>query len=62
MPGDRHQSNTVFRDDDRGFCSWLDDHQDGYFINSFRSAACEAGPVSNQHGQAVAARPCWSGG
>jgi hypothetical protein len=29
-------SLTVFQDDDRGFFSWLDDHQDGYFINCER--------------------------
>lgn len=37
MPGDRQQSITVFRDDDRGFFGWLDDHQDGYFINTERT-------------------------
>ncbi len=27
---------TVFRDNDREFFQWLDEHQDGYFINSER--------------------------
>lgn len=31
------QSLTVFRDDDEGFSTWLDEHPDGYFINSERS-------------------------
>jgi hypothetical protein len=30
-------SVTVFRDDDDGFGTWLDEHPDGYFINSERS-------------------------
>jgi HB1, ASXL, restriction endonuclease HTH domain len=30
-------SVTVFREDDEGFGAWLDDHPDGYFINSERS-------------------------
>ena len=30
-------SLTLFRDDDEGFCAWLDEHPDGYFINSERS-------------------------
>jgi hypothetical protein len=29
-------SITVFRDDDEGFTAWLDEHPDGYFINSER--------------------------
>lgn len=31
------QTISVFRDDDRGFFRWLDDHPDGYFINSERN-------------------------
>jgi hypothetical protein len=28
---------TVFRDDDRGFFDWLDQHPDGYFVNTERN-------------------------
>ncbi|MGO9220542.1 MAG: HTH domain-containing protein [Streptosporangiaceae bacterium] len=31
------QTISVFRDDDPGFFQWLDDHPDGYFINSERN-------------------------
>src|SRR5882757_10004932 len=37
MLTDHPQTITVFRDDDPGFFRWLDDHQDGYFINSERN-------------------------
>jgi len=30
------QDLVLFRDDDNGFSSWLDDHPDGYFINTQR--------------------------
>lgn len=30
------QNVTIFRDDDRGFFSWLDGNPDGHFINSER--------------------------
>jgi HB1/ASXL restriction endonuclease-like protein with HTH domain len=36
MLTDPPQTISVFRDDDRGFFDWLDDHPDGYFINSER--------------------------
>jgi hypothetical protein len=36
MLTDHPQTISVFRDDDRGFFDWLDDHPDGYFINSER--------------------------
>lgn len=36
MLTDHPPSVTVFRDDDEGFFDWLDDHPDGYFINSER--------------------------
>jgi hypothetical protein len=31
------RSITLFQDDDSGFFAWLNDHPDGYFINSERS-------------------------
>ncbi len=31
------QGVTLFRDDDTGFFTWLDDNPDGYFINTERS-------------------------
>jgi hypothetical protein len=37
MLTDHPQSLSVFRDDDEGFSAWLDEHPDGYFINSERS-------------------------
>jgi hypothetical protein len=37
MLTDHPQTITVFRDDDPGFFRWLDDHPDGYFINSERN-------------------------
>jgi hypothetical protein len=37
MLTDHPQTITVFRDDDPGFFCWLDDHPDGYFINSERN-------------------------
>jgi hypothetical protein len=41
MLTDHPQAITVFKDDDRGFFGWLDDNQDGYFIN------CERNPKPN---------------
>lgn len=32
------QTITIFKDDDQGFFDWLDDHQDGYFINCERNS------------------------
>jgi hypothetical protein len=29
------ESVSIFRDDDEGFLTWLDDNPDGYFINSY---------------------------
>jgi len=37
MLTDVPQAISLFRDDDRGFFQWLDDHPDGYFLNSERN-------------------------
>ena len=37
MLTDHPDSLSIFRDDDEGFSTWLDEHPDGYFINSERN-------------------------
>ena len=37
MLTDHPETITVFKDDDSGFLGWLDDHADGYFLNSDRN-------------------------
>ena len=37
MLTDHPENIAVFKDDDSGFVSWLDDHASGYFINSERN-------------------------
>jgi hypothetical protein len=41
MLANHPETITVFKDDDRGFFDWLEDHQDDYFIN------CERNPKPN---------------